>query len=131
MKSSSKFLSAPASAASGDFHLSSPAMVALVGYLILIVIVMLPFEMYTYNDETNSYDANKYNFWNRMVIVLLLCVPFFLGVFTINCMVLGSKGYGCNIWTWIIALVTLLWAAVILIKSFTRKSFKLEDIVYV
>lgn len=116
----------PASLSVAGLRMTTPAVVALVGYLILIAVVLLPFDMYTYDDKRNAYVKNPYNFWQRLIIVLLLCLPFFLGVYSINCMMVGS----CRIWSWVVAVATVLWACIVIMTSVNYKSFKLDDVVY-
>jgi hypothetical protein len=107
------------------FSLTYPSVVALVGYLILIVIVLLPIDMYTYNSKTGQNVKQPYNFPYRLLIALLLLIPFFLGIYSINCMVVGN----CHAWSWIVAILTIIWAFVIAITSFSLGAFSLDQLV--
>lgn len=104
--------------------LTLPAWVALVGYSLLSLVMLLPFEMYVYDSRSNAYVKTPYSFWNRLLIVLLLFFPFFLGVYSVNCMMVGD----CQIWSWIVAVATLLWACIVIITAINYSAFRLEDV---
>ncbi len=106
-------------------QMTSPAIVALVGYAILVFIVLLPLDMYTYDDKSGKYAKQRYSFGYRLLVALLLLFPFLLSVYSINCMVQGS----CNLWSWIVALITLLWAIVVAVTTFSSGSFALDQLV--
>jgi len=105
--------------------LTAPAIVAIVGYALLVLVVMLPFNMYTYDEKTNTYVKTPYRFWDRLLIAVLLLFPFFLGVYTVNCMMVGQ----CQVWSWVVAIATLLWACIVVIAAIHRRAFKLDDVV--
>jgi hypothetical protein len=107
------------------FNLTYPSVVALVGYVILIVIVLLPIDMYTYNSTSGKHVKQPYNFPYRLLISLLLLIPFFLGIYSINCMMVG----GCHAWSWIVAILTIIWAFVIAVTSFSLGAFSLDQMV--
>lgn len=117
---------APEASGESLARLTYPAIVAIVGYVILCIVVLLPFDMYTYDERTNSYVRNPYNFGNRFLIMVLLLFPFFLGVYTVNCMMVGD----CRVWSWIVAAATLLWAFIVVITAISQRAFKLDDVVY-
>jgi hypothetical protein len=104
--------------------ITSPAIVALVGYAILVFIVLLPVDMYVYDDKTNQYSKQQYSFWFRLILAVLLLFPFLLSVYSINCMMVGD----CRLWSWVVALLTLLWAIVIVITTLSSGSFSLDQI---
>lgn len=104
--------------------MTTPALVALVGYVILLVVVMLPFDMYTYDVKKNAYVKTPYNVTYRLLIALLLCLPFFLGIYSVNCMMVGD----CQLWSWIVAIATVLWASIVIMTAFAFKSFTLDDV---
>ena len=106
-------------------RISSPAVVALVGYAILVFIVLLPIDMYVYDDKTDKYVKQKYSFPYRFLIALLLLFPFLLSVYSVNCMMVGN----CTLWSWVVALLTLLWAIVITVAAFSSGSFSVDQLV--
>lgn len=107
------------------FRMTSPAIVTLIGYAILIFIVMLPVDMYVYDDKTNKYVKQRYSFGYRALIAALLLLPFLLSVYSVNCMMVGD----CVWWSWIVALLTLLWAVLIVVATLTSGSFTLDQLV--
>jgi fumarate reductase subunit D len=105
--------------------ITTPAAVALVAYLILVAIIMMPFDMYTFDEQKQNYVKFQYSFGQRLVLVLLLIFPFLLGVYSVNCMMVG----GCNLWSWIVAIATILWSVLVVVTTFSNKSFRLEDVI--
>lgn len=117
--------SAPSSSrSSSSFPITTPAIVTLVGYAILVFLVLLPVDMYTYDNDTNTYIKQKYDFLQRLLLVLLLSFPFILSIYSVNCMMVGS----CVWWSWIVAIVTLLWSMLVLATTFATRSFTLDSL---
>jgi protein-S-isoprenylcysteine O-methyltransferase Ste14 len=109
----------------GFRRMSSPAIVALVGYAVLVFIVLLPVDMFVYNDKTNQYTKQRYSFPYRLLVAGLLLFPFILSVYSVNCMMVGS----CVAWSWIVAIITVIWAAMIAVVTFSTGSFSLDQMV--
>lgn len=107
------------------FRITSPAVVTMVGYAILLFIVLLPVDMYTYDDKTGKYVKQQYRFPYRLLIALLLLFPFLLSIYSVNCMMVGN----CTLWSWVVALLTLLWAIIITVTTFSSGAFTLDDMV--
>lgn len=107
-------------------QITSPAIVALVGYALLALIVLLPFEMYTYDMKNNTYVRKPYNFAQRLLLVIILLFPFFLGVYSVNCMMVGE----CRLWSWIVAVATLVWAILVVVSAIHYQAFRLDDMAY-
>lgn len=103
---------------------TNPAIVTLVGYAILVILVLLPVDMYTYDDVSNKYVKQRYDFLQRFLIVLLLSFPFILSIYSVNCMMVGS----CVWWSWIVAVVTLVWSVLVIATTFATKSFTLDSL---
>jgi hypothetical protein len=127
MAKGSSMMTMPATAFNGltGFHMTSPAVVALVGYAILVFVVLLPVDMYTYDDQKKGYAKQRYSLPHRLLVVLLLLFPFLLSVYSVNCMMIGN----CVAWSWIVAVITVLWAAVIAITTFSSGAFQLDQMV--
>jgi len=104
--------------------LTTPAIVTMVGYAIIVFIVMLPVDMYTHNNHTHQEVKQEYNFGHRLLIALLLLFPFILSIYSVNCMMVGN----CTLWSWVIALVTLLWAILITVTTAATGSFALSHV---
>jgi hypothetical protein len=107
------------------FTITPPALVTLIGYAILVFIVLLPVDMYTYDDRTGQYVKQRYRFSYRLLVAVLLLFPFLLSVYSVNCMMVGN----CRIFSWAIALLTLLWSIVITVTTFSSGSFSLDQMV--
>lgn len=122
MPSSKSALSSAFRAMDG-MKISPPALVTLVGYAVLLFIVLLPVDMFTYDQATGSYVKQKYSFPYRLLVALLLLFPFLLSVYSVNCIIIGN----CRLWGWILALLTLLWAVVITVTTFSTGSFNLDQ----
>lgn len=105
--------------------ITAPATVALVAYLVLVAIVLLPIDMQLYDQDKKAYVTLKYSFGQRLLLVFLLVLPFVLGVYSINCMMVG----GCRVWSWVVALATILWSIIMVITTVMNRSFRLEDVV--
>lgn len=104
--------------------MTAPAIVTLVGYAVLVFIVLLPVDMYMYNRETGSMVKQDYSFGHRAIIVLLMIFPFILSVYSVQCMMVGN----CKLWSWIVAIFTLLWAILVTVTTFSSGSFSLDQI---
>ncbi len=92
-------------------NLSKQAKYALVGYVILIVALFLP---YNITDDEN--DKNYY-LKDRIIYVLVLLIPVFISVFTINCMVKGTAATGCGTLSWIHAIAVFVWGLLVLFSA--------------
>lgn len=111
--------------ATDGFSITGPALVALVGYAIIVFIVLLPVDMYTFDDKSDKYVKQKYNFPQRLLVALLLLFPFLLSIYSVNCMIVGD----CVAWSWIVAIITILWAAIIAVTTFSTGSFTIDELV--
>ena len=107
------------------FTVTPPALVALVGYAILVFIVLLPVDMYTYDDKSGKYVKQRYSFSYRLLVALLLLFPFLLSVYSVNCMMVGN----CTVFSWVVALLTLLWAVIITVTTLSSGGFHLDQMV--
>jgi hypothetical protein len=107
------------------FTITPPALVTLIGYAILVFIVLLPVDMYTYDEKTGQYVKQRYRFSYRLLVAVLLLFPFLLSVYSVNCMMVGN----CRIFSWVVALLTLLWSIVITVTTFSSGSFSLDQMV--
>ena len=111
--------------ATDGITITAPALVSLVAYAILVFVVLLPVDMYTYSDSAGQYVKQKYSFPYRLLVALLLLFPFLLSVYSVNCMMVGN----CRAWSWIVAIVTILWAIIIAVTTFSTNSFSIDQII--
>ena len=94
--------------------LSTPAVIALVSYLVLALIIILPFEIPVKDDNTGQIVVLKYNFVERLLVLLLMTLPIVLSIYSINCMVVGN----CELLSYLIAFLTVIWVAIMVVMAF-------------
>ena len=109
---------------SDGLRLTLPAIVTLVGYVIMAIIILVPFDMYAWDDKRNEYVRYKYDLSQRIFILLLLMFPLLLGVYSVNCFVVGK----CFVLSWVVALITIIWASAVILAALINKSFNLDDV---
>ena len=96
------------------FKMSTPAVISLVAYVILALVIILPFEFPVTDERTNEVVIVKYNLVERLIVLLLLFIPIALSVYTINCMMTGN----CVLWSYIVSLVSVFWVILFVISAF-------------
>lgn len=89
-----------------NIKLSQPAYAVAIGYLVVLIIILLPFNIKNVVDPQLSQSmSSHYNLSERLFLVLLLLIPFGLSIYSINCLVVGK----CLTWSWIQSIIILLW----------------------
>lgn len=83
--------------------LTKPAFIASVAYLVLGFIVLLPLNIGEL--DPNYPKEQKYDFWYRVLIVIVMLIPIALSIYSINCMVVGK----CMVWSYINVIFICLW----------------------
>jgi hypothetical protein len=106
------------------FQLSTPAIIAFIAYIVLALVILLPFEIPVTNEKTKEVVIIRYNMTERLVALLLLLVPTALSIYTINCMIAGS----CVIWSYIVSIVSVFWVLMFVISVivYTFNKSKME-----
>lgn len=104
--------------------MTTPAVVTLVGYLILCIVLLVPFDMWAWDSAKNEYVRYKYNFGQRFLLLLLLLLPLLLAVYAVNCFVVGR----CILLSWVVALVTLIWGLAVIVTALINRAFNLDDV---
>ena len=94
--------------------LSTPAIVALVAYLVMALVIILPFEIPVKDETTGQIVVLKYNFFERLLVLLLMALPVILSVYSINCMVVGN----CDLLSYLLAFLTVVWVAIMVVMAF-------------
>jgi len=87
--------------------LSKPAMLAAIAYIILGIVVLLPFKV-------NGSTAKPPSFAKRVVTLILLLIPMALSVYSINCMVVGK----CILWSFLQSIALGVWVILFVTASF-------------
>lgn len=101
---------------SGPFlgmNLYTPAVIAAVAYIILALIIILPFDYPVYDAATDTEVVLKYDFTQRLIILLLSAIPIALSVYSINCMMGGQ----CVVWSYVVAVVTVIYITIFVITA--------------
>ena len=94
--------------------LSTPAVIALVSYLVLAIIIILPFELPVQDERTGQIVVYKYHFVERLLVILILTLPVILSIYSINGRVVGN----CELVSYFLAFLTVIWIAIIVVISF-------------
>lgn len=95
------------------FALTAPAAIALVAYLVMAAILLLPFEYPVYDERSDKVYVVKYDFGQRLLMIILMTIPVALSVYTVNCLVTGN----CVTWSYIISLITVFWVALFVLAA--------------
>jgi hypothetical protein len=105
---------------SKGIKLATPAYAVAVGYLIVLIVILLPFNISNVIDPVVAVRMSpEYNLAERLFIILLMLVPFILSVYSVNCLVVGK----CVVWSWVHAVIVLLWVIMFVAGAvlFSRK----------
>lgn len=94
------------------FQLTTPAVIAFIAYIILALVILLPFEIPVTNEKTGEVVIIRYNMTERLVALLLLIIPTALSIYTINCMIAGK----CVVWSYIVSIVSVFWVLMFVIS---------------
>jgi hypothetical protein len=109
------------------FKLYTPAVIAFVGYIVLALTILLPFEYPIYDEVNDSVYIVTYDVGQRILMLLLMSIPIALSVYTINCMMAGK----CVMWSYVVSIVTLIWIALFVVTAmyytFSKKNEKFAE----
>lgn len=94
-------------------ELSMPAVIAFVAYIILALVIILPFEFPVTDQETGKEYIVKYDFAQRLIVLLLMTIPIALSIYTIQCMMSGK----CVLWSYVVSIITAFWVLLFLITA--------------
>jgi len=95
------------------FELTTPAVIAFVAYIVLALVIILPFEFPVTDQETGQDYIVKYDFTQRLVVLLLMTIPIALSVYTIQCMMAGN----CVLWSYVVSIITAFWVLLFLMTA--------------
>jgi hypothetical protein len=105
-------------------RITYPAAVTLFGYVLLALILLAPFDMYGWDEMENKSVPYEYNLGQRLLLLLLLLFPLILGVYSVNCFVVGQ----CHVLSWVVAIFTLVWACAVVFVAFVTKTFHISNV---
>lgn len=99
--------------AANPMNLSRPAYLAAIAYMIMALVILLPFNVSAgIQPELRELSAG-YIFTQRLFIVILMLIPIALSVYSINCFVAGN----CTTWSWINAIIIMVWVLLFVIGA--------------
>ncbi len=93
--------------------LTTPAIIAFVAYVVLALVIILPFEFPVVDQDTGKEYIVKYDFAQRLVILIIMTIPIALSVYTINCMMAGN----CVLWSYVVSVITAFWVGLFIITA--------------
>lgn len=103
--------------------LSKPAYIAFVAYVVAAVVILLPFNIKSTMDPDNVTDlSTKYVFGQRLLLVLMMAIPFAVSVYSINCFVVGK----CFTWSYIHAVLAVVWVLMFLMGTVISSQSQIE-----
>ena len=94
-------------------NLTMPAVIAFVAYIVLALVIILPMEFPVVDQETGKDYIVKYDFSQRLIVLLLMTIPIALSVYTINCMMAGN----CVLWSYVVSVITAFWVILFVITA--------------
>lgn len=99
------------------FTISKPALLAAISYAVMGFIILLPF-----NSIKSDGSIYTPSFSNRIIILILMIIPFALSIYSINCMIVGK----CFVWSWVQSTTIALWTLLFILASFLtqRESYQ-------
>jgi hypothetical protein len=95
-------------------NFSNPTILALVGYLLLLVVVLIPMDLFVWDERTQRYLKVKYRLTHRLFMVLFLSLPIALTLYNIQCVMTGN----CRTWSWLLAVCSFVMAALFVVQNF-------------
>lgn len=95
--------------------LTTPAYILMIAYVIVGIVILLPFELKVYNDVNQEYEIIEYKFMHRLLLILYLLLPIILHVYSVNCMMVGN----CTIWSYVYTFIHVTWILVFIFIAFS------------
>lgn len=103
--------------------LTKPAFISAVAYFVLAFVVLLPLNI---GDLDPNYPkAQQYNFWNRLLIVLVMLIPIALSLYSINCMMVGK----CVVWSYVNSIFICIWVLLFVTAALLSRQSQEEKLI--
>ena len=105
---------------SGPIFLTQPAVIAAIAYIILGLMVLLPFNTSwtVVQAETPGIEPvvvqEQQSLGYRFLLLLIMLIPIGLSIYSINCMMVGK----CVVWSYIQAIVIAVWVLLFVTATF-------------
>jgi hypothetical protein len=90
------------------FPIPVAAYLVALAYVVIALIVLLPFDIGNLFDLEMlgvRNEPNNYNLGVRLLLLLFILIPMALSVYSINCLIVGQ----CHLWAWIQTVLILFW----------------------
>jgi len=103
--------------------LTRPAYIAFVAYVMMALVILLPFNIKATldpNNETNI--STQYVFSQRLFLVIMMVLPFAVSVYSINCFVVGK----CWTWSYVHAVLVVMWVLLFLLGTVISTQSQIE-----
>lgn len=94
-----------------SINLSRPAYIAAVAYMIMALVILLPFNV-SFSEESEQI-STAYRFTQRAHMLMLLVIPIGLSIYSINCFVVGK----CVTWGYVNAIAIVVWVLLFVLAS--------------
>lgn len=94
---------------------TTPAYIMMFAYIIVGIVILLPFELKVYNDVTQEFEIIEYNLAHRILLILYLLLPVCLHIYSVNCMMVGN----CTLWSYVFTFIHVIWILVFIIIAFS------------
>lgn len=108
--------------------LTKPAVIAAIAYVILGLMVLLPFNTTWTVVQEESLNSKpliveqSQSFGYRLLLLLIMLIPIVLSIYSINCMMIGN----CVVWSYVQAIVIVIWVLMFMTATFMSKESQLE-----
>jgi hypothetical protein len=108
--------------------LTKPAVIAAIAYVLLGLMVLLPFnttwtvvQSESPNGEPLVVEQSQ-SFGYRLLLLLIMLIPIVLSIYSINCMMIGN----CVVWSYVQAIIIAIWVLMFMTATFMSKESQLE-----
>ena len=108
--------------------LTKPAIIAAIAYVILGLMILLPFNNSWTVVKSESPDAEpvvveqSQSFGYRFMLLLIMLIPIALSIYSINCMMVGQ----CVVWSYVQAIVLAIWVLLFMTATFISREHQYE-----
>lgn len=107
----------------GKIKLSKPAYISAIAYLVVIIMILLPFNIKNSLDVDNETEiSSSYVFTQRVFLVILMAIPFALSVYSINCFVVGK----CFVWSYLHSILVVVWVLLFVLGTVISSQSQIE-----
>lgn len=92
-------------------RIAKPTVIAAIAYFIMGLVILMPLKIGEYDPSYEK--TGKFDFGYRLLLLVIMLVPFALSLYSINCMVEGK----CMVWSYVNAVAICLWVILFFVAS--------------